>query len=783
MASGKVKKLTDRGFGFIARDDGDDLFFHANELRRPLQFNDLQEGNAVEFDIGSGPKGPVAKNVQLQGAQTPSSAGSSAQQQHKPHQPQATANKPPHRFLNPYNFIRFPPVSHAEDNDIPAKLLGRCEPPPHDRYVGYSGRITCSLENITPLFIANSEGFQRKKDHPTVEFFKLDGKHAIPSTSLRGMFRSVFEAVTNSCLPMLDDDRHSKHLETGQALRLVPVRVEKPDDEPWRVRVLSGTTPLNYGEKPRGPQYAAWVPRYVGQPIPDTKRPRPPQSDYEKRENVQLGNLQHRSICWALIEPMKHPRKPIQFWNVLELESEDPNRLQPGGNQRVVEGILCLSNQNIETKHDERFFFFDDGTAGCNLAQAETINIDPETPVIRDYETLIVEYQERHAKEIAKRKKSGLNPEMPNRKSKPQQAAFSRFIVHKEYTKLRHGDLLYAMINRNKELEFLVPVSVPRVLYPKSVAQLLPDAESPDCSLEACTDYESLCPACRTFGWVHQRPEKDRPIVAPAGRLEFSYGKLNGDADTLDETPLAILSSPKPTTVQFYLKNPGGKRKGYDADNELAGRKFYRDHGEANPQEYRRVGNKTDDQNRTVKDALKPGHRFTFTIHFRNLAAAELGMLLWTLELGGQGVHRLGFAKPLGFGSVKPRVDSVELLDTARRYGELSDDGWTPRTREEWTEQFVSTYQAAICRRYDLESFEHFGPIRDLRALTQTPPNELPVHYPRPDRTPNADGKNFEWFMANTRKDDPFHLPEPPDDTQGFPPMRKGRGGVIHIDE
>jgi CspA family cold shock protein len=63
--NGKIKKLTDKGFGFITPEDGSkDVFFHSNSLVG-AQFNDLQEGNDVSFEIEQSPKGPNAVNVTL----------------------------------------------------------------------------------------------------------------------------------------------------------------------------------------------------------------------------------------------------------------------------------------------------------------------------------------------------------------------------------------------------------------------------------------------------------------------------------------------------------------------------------------------------------------------------------------------------------------------------------------------------------------------------------------------------------------------------------------------
>jgi cold shock protein len=64
MAEGTIKRLTDRGFGFIAQEGQDkDLFFHSSELVG-TQFNDLKEGDKVQFEIGESPKGPNATKVE-----------------------------------------------------------------------------------------------------------------------------------------------------------------------------------------------------------------------------------------------------------------------------------------------------------------------------------------------------------------------------------------------------------------------------------------------------------------------------------------------------------------------------------------------------------------------------------------------------------------------------------------------------------------------------------------------------------------------------------------------
>lgn len=61
--TGTIKTLTEKGFGFIAREgETKDLFFHSNDLNG-VSFDELKVGDAVNFDVEEGQKGPAAKNV------------------------------------------------------------------------------------------------------------------------------------------------------------------------------------------------------------------------------------------------------------------------------------------------------------------------------------------------------------------------------------------------------------------------------------------------------------------------------------------------------------------------------------------------------------------------------------------------------------------------------------------------------------------------------------------------------------------------------------------------
>ena len=65
MAKGVVKWFNEKkGYGFLSQEDGDDVFVHYTSIQGE-GFKTLKEGDAVEFEVQEGPKGPQAVNVQV----------------------------------------------------------------------------------------------------------------------------------------------------------------------------------------------------------------------------------------------------------------------------------------------------------------------------------------------------------------------------------------------------------------------------------------------------------------------------------------------------------------------------------------------------------------------------------------------------------------------------------------------------------------------------------------------------------------------------------------------
>ncbi|MGI6344393.1 MAG: TIGR03986 family CRISPR-associated RAMP protein [Bacillota bacterium] len=624
-------------------------------------------------------------------------------------------------FLNPYNFVRSLPPAESG-------FLAKQPPASHAYYEqgNLTGQLNCTLTAITPVFISSSEPIRVSEGHPTYQFFEIDGQPVIPASSLRGMIRNTYEAVTNSCYSILDERQLSRRMTTNEGKDMVPARViEGPNG--LRLSLLQGRADPNF----RNLQPAAWVRRYDP---PNRRRP--------SRSRVDMKGLQHGDECWGVLKPMPHGKRPFSFWNVEALfttrsEAEQHARHSPAlrGNRNVIveRGYLCITGQNMENKHDGCFFF----------GQERMVHLTEE--LMKGYETIVRDYLDLNETKLAAK-----GDELPEP---------SRFMRRPNPDKLKAGDLVYAGIE-NGQVAFLVPVQLSRRMFPNSIGELIPQR------LRSCNEYNHLCPACRLFGWVRgETSEGDGARAAYAGRVAFSYGRLKDPPKAKDEEQhtLAELSSPKPTTTFFYLKTQDGsapyisKEDGYQAESqEIRGRKFYRHHSDFRWQE----GEPTI-RNRTIRDPVPPGTEFTFTIRFHNLTEEELGALVWALELECGMYHRLGFGKPLGLGSVQIKIDHAIKYNLQDRYASLENDG----AGELDLDHYISLFKQKMSDTYGTD-FMELEPVVDLKAILSEHPDGLPVRYPAPPNNPK--GENFRWFMEAQRQRKALSLAH---EDKGLPPL------------
>lgn len=180
------------------------------------------------------------------------------------------------------------------------------------------------------------------------------------------------------------------------------------------------------------------------------------------------------------------------------------------------------------------------------------------------------------------------------------------------------------------------------------------------------------------------------------GRVFVNAGlEVVGEFDTdeqrfLRPTFLKELGMPRPSAVEHYVKQPShprprpsdnatlvtyGDAAGYDASGELAGRKFYLDRPNAVAEDASDT-NRQNDRSTLALEASRAGRKFRFTVRFRDLDAAELAAIVLALcidqfksALGGTNAEgycsKLGYARPLGWGSVRIEAKQLLLLDEA----------------------------------------------------------------------------------------------------------------------
>ena len=338
METGKIKTwIKDRGFGFIADELGEDVFFHisnSQELRGKEDF--LVEGAVVVFDKrpSSRRKGQYeAKNVRLQDRAVEASPSSAETHDH---------------FHNPYTFVPSPP---RQDAISAGGFAGDFDPLEHDlsheslKPDLWTGHLPIKLTTVTPLVLPKTEGEERSSDkHQTYDIL-----NHLPESSLRGMLRSAYEVVTNSRYSCFkNDDRLAYRMETREALKLIPAVIENGKGaEELVARLYTGTShataqkPNGHGEK--GAMYAAMLTRYHRNPNLNSECV----GGYEPRTGDEV---------WAEIELCQH-RRGYRFWKAIKVWPKSAHSKEPSTKGKVVKGRVLVTNQNMGNKHDERIFF------------------------------------------------------------------------------------------------------------------------------------------------------------------------------------------------------------------------------------------------------------------------------------------------------------------------------------------------------------------------------------------------------------------------------------------
>lgn len=512
-------------------------------------------------------------------------------------------------FINPYNFIPL------EDKVVqkPFQL---------DYENGITGYFDCDLEILTPVFIPNTS--IKTADDECQEFFSYDelpdsgnkiGQPVIPGSEIRGAVRSVFEAAFNGCMSAVSGDRVlgrrcQKPKKAGILEKIEKIWTVTPCER-YMLYVDMGDSHTHNEERdgvcvPRE-RYDGWE---EGQCL------------YFKKGGQY--HSKHHGINTHIIQAYEEADE-----NVVCPEGWETGYLHKG------EGFI--------RKHHESVF---------KKKEGKTLSIDPKT--VENLKAVLKEYRD----------------EKKNRNYEKGHNGYKEYDVDKEKI------LVYYYDNQGIA-EYLSPACIGKELYENSVELLLKN----NGGYQPCKEENKVCPACALFGMVSENEGK---AAAIASRLRFTDAILKKVRKHNSEyymVPLVLdeLLEPKPGTAEFYTYSPYTDKEkppdseGYwtydyyvdgktrqklpDGKLKVRGRKYYW-HSDQWKKYICRKTKVTKLQQIVRPLKAENQNTFRFRVYFEHVTKQELEQLKWALDFNNKEcAHKIGRAKPLGFGSIRICVD------------------------------------------------------------------------------------------------------------------------------
>lgn len=608
-------------------------------------------------------------------------------------------------FVNPYTF-----VPHVKN---PA----RSEPAGHCAMVAgnVSGSFAVRIEARTPLLIG---GGPKESDPPGRErqllLRRADGTVMIPGSSLLGAARSLHEALTGSCLRVLDTDWQAVHrhpastAETGN-LKLAMVLQVDNKGRPKSVAIADDAVWINKNLLPSQPPHARTGDRirFPGAPVDENGR------QILRHGGLTVGRgltatLDNSYVLLVTDTAARAADKPCYFV---------AGRMAPG-----------VPSYPVSEDARELFKRCVDGTNDMRVAR-QGGNVPESPPAVLECADVV--WPPDGHRVIGERLRA------------------------RRY--LRVGQPVWVRV-ANGEVSEMRLSQLWRYRGAHAVSERVDDAGP-------CTDPEQLCWSCRVFGSADptERNDSERAVQNSYGghvRIDdcLAVGSVEGVAEDL-----APLLSPHPSAGQFYLDNEKAKNTVADKDDRPAahwgscaddratrpirGRKFYwRTNAPELSGRGRRRGHHSDEVVSRVT-LIPAGTAFTGRVSFDNLSPADLGSLLacldpariWHEEDPAGFASSLGGGKPFGLGSVSVHVEGLRLSTAASRY--LDEPMDVECDEDSAHDAFIDEIQG---RGIDWAALEHvlrFGYIGD--DLVWYPPSG------NGQRGQQAYDESFEWFSAS----------------------------------
>lgn len=704
---------------------------------------------------------------------------------------------------NPYHFVPANGKERPDDIKTEDFKAGKAPHLTHDCYVGkmdsgdqkpdlYSGRLICRMETEDPVFI----GDKRIEGEPNhVLPFELDGRPAIPSSTLRGMISSLAEAASNSAMRVLEERHYSYRVDMGDApgaLGMIVAEEGADNETVLKLRPLALPVLQWRDDQARIPKKYSKI---FSEPL------------LKVYVNGYEGRSQSIDSFLSRKDPDSYCADKREFWYMklagqCKLEGDAVQCAEPYTKREYLIGQRALGEPITEAEYDSSVpeDEKDDYTRGI----LRVLGIDgrekdipsqkkheifiPYPPGMETSPTFDVQEAVEKFENLAK-ERTRVDENLPfhlkgsRRNNDPD--------PHNNNIKLRGGDIVFFDVSQD-DLGKVGEVAISSI-WRRSAGGTSYDyfrEISPEL-LPFNPERKVITMAEQLFGFVEhskkgegnapdgQREEK--AALSLAGRLRFSFGMLEGHVEEPYESEviLKILDSPKPPCPPLYFKHKNSTVDRFIYKNSLKtndhipqGRKFYlhRYGGIDAPWETRYTeGEEARLKMKSCITPLKRGLTFYFHVDFHNLTRRELSLLCYALSPSDPYRHKIGMGKSIGLGKVQIVQEGLFIIDRIQRY--LWDDDIFSASRyhrtwaksgasDEWPEMYAREKKAAKLGGMDsLEALrKEFADSmdRDIRKaieLMGDPQNvRHGVHTPQlPDPDLNLEKETFRWFVENEK--------------------------------
>jgi len=554
---------------------------------------------------------------------------------------------------------------------------------------GFTGYISLEIESITPLYIRdaddehdmnerrkteeinkNLESGQKKKTYINPDFYSPGGKLSIPGSSLRGMVRNLLEIVSYS-------------------------RFQFFDDKNIYFRGLADQSNLS---------------GYY------SKRMTDPLQKGVAKYKINAGYLKKEGFVYSII-PAEKTKNGKQF----KRHDNDHHGLNPYRYKRLPNGNFIIRSGrkvNKEQQHKDVWEIF---KPDSTVKQDDIIKLSDRS--VYDYLNdktrgaginLIEECDEKVKEKIKDRKK--------NIHKNDEEYLVPCFYIINPNEKKQSDDGENEKDKRHNVA--LGHTALFRISYLNSILDLVYKFEDHKPLKEPSDNEDNKTPQYVDFAEaIFGRLDKDSKQNF-AGRVFFEDAPLVSDSQNalLPAGHPKVLSGPKPTTFQHYLVQTNEDKqhlKHYDEDAQIRGYKMYWHKSGEDWQEKDENSVKDHPTQYTRITPVKPKQIFVGKIRFENLSEAELGALLFVLDLPDGCCHKLGMGKPLGLGSIKIKP-TLFLSRRKERYENLFEE-WTVNTSQlESNNDYIKTFEKYVLEKIgelDKNILWEIDRIKELRKM------------------------------------------------------------------